>query len=69
MRRSSWGTRTRSELVADPAQEGGLIWLEFDMLDGRMMPPNTPLELVGMVRAEMDRLRWFHDHLCEGQDL
>jgi hypothetical protein len=38
-------------------QREGLIPLELDVLGGRRPPPDTPLELVATVRAEIDRLR------------
>jgi len=47
-------------------QRGALIPLELRVLAGRVQPPESPLELVAMVRAEMDRFR-LNDHDDKGQ--
>ncbi len=47
-------------------QRSALIPLELDVLDGQVAAPNTPLELVSMVRGELDRIRRADDHWCEG---
>jgi hypothetical protein len=43
-------------------QREGLIPLELNVLAGRTSPPDTPVELVAAVRAELDRLRHTRHH-------
>jgi hypothetical protein len=49
-------------------QRNGLIPLELNVLAGRTAPPVTPLELISMVRAEVDRSRRFAGHLSPQPD-
>jgi hypothetical protein len=49
-------------------QRNGLVPLELDVLAGRTVLPETPLELISAVRAEVDRSRRFAGHLSEQPD-
>jgi hypothetical protein len=55
----AWEVRAYAATAAGllKLQRNGLIPLELDVLAGRRPAPDSPLELVATVRAEIDRLR------------
>jgi hypothetical protein len=60
-------TQTESATGLLALQRNRLIPLELEVLAGWTTPPQTPLELVSLVRAEVDRIRRFTQHPSQQQ--